>query len=57
MHLNPHILFSFVRGRLFSMYFNIIMQQHCQLSQRYLITISMVKFYKKHMEFIFKITN
>jgi len=28
------------------MYFNIIKQQHCQLSHRYLIAISMVKFYK-----------
>jgi hypothetical protein len=37
------------------MYFNIIMQQHCNLSHRCLIAISMVKFYKKHMEFIFKI--
>jgi len=58
MHLNLHIfLFSFVRGGLFSVYFNIIMQQHCQLSHRYLIATSTVKFYKKHMEFIFKIEN
>ena len=39
------------------MHFNIIMQQRCQLSHRYLIAISMVKFLEKKMEFIFKITN
>jgi hypothetical protein len=45
-----------LRGRLFKMYLNVIMQQHCQLSHVYFIAFSTAKLYK-HMAFILKIKN